>query len=333
MVRKGFVLGVALVALLVLLWATGGVVAGPPRPEGEDEISAQGDVEASAAVTWGINYQGRLTDAAGNPVPDGNYTIHFRLYDVSSGGTPLSTDTDTVSVSNGLFNAHLEFDPGSYGGYFNGQALWLGIEVGTDGEMTPRQLIRPVPYALSLRPGAEIKGETDEPVIKGQNDGHGDGVHGIAGWYGTIGVYGESGFGIGVKGQGEIGVSGQGSVGPGVEGRGGPVGVSGYSANGVGVMGMSDNSHGVYGQSDSTSPGIAGVHGLGATSSGLSITQEAGVLGDAAGGFGVAGLSNSSYGGYFESKLYHGIYAKSGSAYYAAIRAVNTGSGDGAYGV
>ena len=30
MVRKGFVLGAALVVLLVLLWATGGVVAGPP---------------------------------------------------------------------------------------------------------------------------------------------------------------------------------------------------------------------------------------------------------------------------------------------------------------
>jgi len=101
MVRKRFAFVAALVALLVLLWATGGVVAGPPRPEAEGEISAQGDVEASAAVTYGINYQGRLTDAAGNPVPDGSYTIHFRLYDVPSGGTPLSTDTDPVSVSDG----------------------------------------------------------------------------------------------------------------------------------------------------------------------------------------------------------------------------------------
>jgi len=359
MVCKRFALGAAFVALLVLLWATGGVVAGPP-PEGPG-----GEITIAAIVPSSINYQGRLTDADGNPL-DGTYTMRFVLHD-SEEITLWDSGDMSVPVANGLFNVELDVDPGD----FNGQELWLVVFV--DGEaLLPRQQILPVPYALSLRPGAQIEGDGTDPVttvinhglgaaIRAQGaakgieatgmtgiEGEGDvGVRGIgilgSGVVGTVsgeanispgvlgenpnysgvGVEGHAGFGIGVKGQGEIGVSGQGSVGPGVEGRGGPVGVSGHSDIGVGV----------YGQSDSTSPGIAGVYGLGAASSGLSISQEAGVLGDAAGGFGVAGLSNSSYGGYFESKLYHGVYAKTGSAHYAAIRAVNTGSGDEAYGV
>lgn len=181
MVRKRFALVAAFVALSVLLWATGGVVADPPSPETEGEISAQGGVE-SAAVTWAINYQGRLTDAAGNPVPDGNYTIHFRLYNVDSGGTPLSTDTDTVSVSDGLFNAYLRFAPASYGGHFDGRALWLGIEVGSDGEMTPRQTILPVPYALSLRPGAVISNTDTTGHGLDVWSAAGGGRHGTALW-------------------------------------------------------------------------------------------------------------------------------------------------------
>jgi len=208
----------------------------------------------------------------------------------------------SVPVANGLFNVELDVDPGD----FNGQELWLVVFV--DGEaLLPRQQILPVPYALSLRPGAQIEGDGADPVTTVINHGLGAAIR-------------AQGAAVGIEATGMTGIEGEGDVG--VRGSG-PVGVWGQSAIGPGV----------YGQSDSTSPGIAGVYGLGAASSGLSISQEAGVLGDAAGGFGVAGLSNNSYGGYFESKLYHGVYAKTGSAHYAAIRAVNTGSGDEAYGV
>jgi hypothetical protein len=53
-----------------------------------------------------------------------------------------------------LFNKELNFDQS----YFDGRALWLGVKVGADPEMTPRQEFRPVPYALSLVPGAKIIG-------------------------------------------------------------------------------------------------------------------------------------------------------------------------------
>ena len=42
---------------------------------------------------------------------------------------------------------------------FTGQALWLSIDV--NGQtLSPRQEILPAPYALSLRPGADIVGES-----------------------------------------------------------------------------------------------------------------------------------------------------------------------------
>jgi hypothetical protein len=43
--------------------------------------------------------------------------------------------------------------------------LYLGIEVGSDGEMTPRQPIYAVPYAWSLRPGATISSTIGSDAI------------------------------------------------------------------------------------------------------------------------------------------------------------------------
>jgi hypothetical protein len=76
-------------------------------------------------------------------------------------------------------------------------------------------------------------------------------VLGVATGYDSIGVYGQSGFGTGVRGEGEIGVYGQSSVGPGVEGQGI-----------VGVHGMSDVGTGVYGYSTSGTAISAGGTGI-----------------------------------------------------------------------
>ena len=147
MVRKRFAFVAALVALLALLWATGGVVAGPPAEGPGGEVTIAGTVASK------ISYQGRLTDSAGNPL-DGTYTMQFQLYDAQSGGTMLwDSGAQSVQVTDGLFNVELGVDQSD----FNGQELWLAVFV--DGEaLLPRQQILPVPYALSLRPGARISG-------------------------------------------------------------------------------------------------------------------------------------------------------------------------------
>jgi len=109
-------------------------------------------IVAAAPSTRNITYQGILENSGGNPLT-GPYSMTFRLYNVTSGGTALSTDTHSISVDKGLFTTQLTFDPS----YINGQALWLGMTVGKDPEMTPRQEIRPVPYALNLVPATRTR--------------------------------------------------------------------------------------------------------------------------------------------------------------------------------
>ena len=107
--------------------------------------------DAPVSIIWEV--QGRLTDAAGKPI-NGTRTITMRLYDVSSGGVPLCEDPDTVSVVNGLFTFAFDF---CTTGDISGTQLYLGMQVqGEAAEMTPRQPIRPVPYAASLVNNAVI---------------------------------------------------------------------------------------------------------------------------------------------------------------------------------
>jgi hypothetical protein len=108
---------------------------------------------AQAAVPPTISYQGVLTDAGGNLVPDGSYDMTFRIYDVASGGTALFTEPHTganqVAVAAGGFSVilgglvplTLPFDAPYY----------LGVEIGAAGELAPRVPLTAGPYSLSLR--------------------------------------------------------------------------------------------------------------------------------------------------------------------------------------
>jgi len=126
------------------------LVLGPPRG-------------LRAGATWPtlLNYQGHLNTAAGNAVTDGPYTIVFTLYTAATAGTQVWQETQTVQVTKGLFNAVLgsvtslaTITPGSFS-----NDLWLGVKVGTDAEMTPRQQLLQAAYAensqtlLGLVPG------------------------------------------------------------------------------------------------------------------------------------------------------------------------------------
>jgi len=103
---------------------------------------------SAADIPQFIKYQGRLTDSAGTPL-DGSYNFTFTLYDDATGGSSLWTESQVVSVSDGLF--HTSF--GANGGnlltqsVFNSAEVWLGIAVDTNSEFTPRERISAVPYA------------------------------------------------------------------------------------------------------------------------------------------------------------------------------------------
>lgn len=104
-------------------------------------------VPCMSAVPDHISYQGRLTDDTGTLVPDGAYSITFSLYDASD--TLLWSETQgSVSVSDGLFSVQIGQDPVSNPfPSFDGE-MFLGIKVGSDAEMTPRQALSSVPFAM-----------------------------------------------------------------------------------------------------------------------------------------------------------------------------------------
>jgi hypothetical protein len=157
--KKLFFLVLSVVTLLAV--SVSFATAQEPLPP-DDDPSAVG-VKASVMDDI-VPIQGRLTDASGNPVPDATYTIIASIYDVSTGGIARCTDTDTVTVTNGLFNMDMDYCTAAD---INGDRLYLGIKVGADAEMTPRQTINAVPYAWNVRPGAILKGADSYIFVPG----------------------------------------------------------------------------------------------------------------------------------------------------------------------
>lgn len=100
-----------------------------------------------------INYQGKLTDTDGKPVSDGAYSVTFRIYDQGAGGSPLWYETQSLTTQKGIFSTqigatkdlNLSFD----------KPYYLGIQVGSDAEMTPRQPFSSSAYAFESAHAAE----------------------------------------------------------------------------------------------------------------------------------------------------------------------------------
>ncbi len=112
----------------------------------------------AASVPSYINYQGMLTDAAGQPETTGIKKLTFNIYDAATGGNLVWGPQvfTTVPVINGTFNIILgEKDTAlrPIVDAFNTDARFLGIivdevdqSVGT--EIVPRQQILSAPYAI-----------------------------------------------------------------------------------------------------------------------------------------------------------------------------------------
>lgn len=101
-----------------------------------------------ASAPQQISHQGYLTDSNGNPVLDGDYLIGFAIYDIQTGGTALWNESQTVTVTNGVYNVILG-QPGNLldSAVFDGD-IYLGITVESDSEMTPRKKLTSTAFSL-----------------------------------------------------------------------------------------------------------------------------------------------------------------------------------------
>lgn len=124
---------------------------------------------ASAATTLPtkMNFQGRLTNSAGNILSDGTYNMKFRIYDASSGGTlqwsedRLVSATQGVTVTNGQFSVQLGSITSLPASIFISNSLYFEVELPTpatatssspswtEGPMTPRDQMATSAYAYN----------------------------------------------------------------------------------------------------------------------------------------------------------------------------------------
>lgn len=112
----------------------------------------QPQATAPNALPATITYQGKLTDATGTPVT-GEVDMTFSLYDVLTVTTSLWSEAYTgenaIPVQEGEFTVHLgSINPISNTVWQN-SPLYLGIRVGNDPEMTPRESLAAVPWAMT----------------------------------------------------------------------------------------------------------------------------------------------------------------------------------------
>ncbi|MBC7709103.1 MAG: hypothetical protein H7203_03510 [Rhizobacter sp.] len=101
---------------------------------------------AQAQIPRTISYQGYLTSTNGAATSSATLPMLFNIYSGLTGGAALHSETQNVTVSNGIFNVLLgtstalilPFDAPYY----------LGVTVGTDAEMAPRRPLAASPYAI-----------------------------------------------------------------------------------------------------------------------------------------------------------------------------------------
>lgn len=122
-------------------------------------------LQALPAFADTINFQGKLTDPSGQPIT-GNHTVRFSLYGSATSGTAVWTEAQTAAVSDGVFSVQLGAQTALPETIFN-QPRYLGIKVGVDSEMTPRQAMSSVPYAFNA---STLQGQTVSAIVNAAKD-------------------------------------------------------------------------------------------------------------------------------------------------------------------
>jgi hypothetical protein len=277
--------------------------------------SLSAELYGGPPLTDSFTYQGYF-EYSGNPA-NGNFDFRVTIWDLETLGTEIASCQvfDNIFVQDGLFTFHLLPDT-LMDQVFNGEPRWLQVAVRQSGTTTwttlPRQPITAVPYAWSLRPGADIEGATSDYTLSLANSGS------------SGALYASSSRVTGVTISAEHTTDGYAVLG---STNGGYPAVGGHNGGGgSGLYGFSETGHGIWGYTDTDqASGVVGVQ-TGYSSSDLSDGwyRPGGLFGGRNGvvgitktdtGYGVFGISKavSGYAGYFLSDLANGVAISSPS--------------------
>jgi hypothetical protein len=171
------------------------------------------------AVPSTMTQQGLLLDQNNNPV-SGSQTFTFTIYSSASGGASdvLWTEQQTITLESGYFSTQLGSVTPIPTTVFGGGTVYLGITVGTDPEMTPREPMTSVPYALVAQ---NVTGDINPTsvTINGKEV-----INASGQWVGATGGFGSTGS------QGPAGPTGTAGA-TGATGGTGPTGPQGATGN------------------------------------------------------------------------------------------------------
>lgn len=130
-------------------------------------VSFPQSANALTTVPTKMNFQGRITDNAGNILANGTYNMRFKIYDAATAGTlqwsedRLVSASQGVSVTNGQFSVQLGSISSLPESIFTNTGLYFEIELPspgtatssspswTEGPMTPRNQIATSAYAFN----------------------------------------------------------------------------------------------------------------------------------------------------------------------------------------
>jgi hypothetical protein len=210
-------------------------------------IAAAGTAKAQGPGS-AFTYQGELKQ--GTTVVSGTADLRFRLYDAATGGNQIGLEQSVLaaSMSDGRFTVNLDFGAPA----FAGAARFLEIDVrvpagsGAYTTLTPRQALRPAPYAmyaLSGNPGPTGPSGPTGP----------QGATGSQGPQGNQGVPGPTGSPGAPGAQGPAGPAGP----TGSQGVPGPTGASPFTLNGTSAVYTAGN----VGIGSSTPAGLLEIQG------------------------------------------------------------------------
>ncbi len=96
-----------------------------------------------------LSFQGVIKNSDGTAVDNGNYSITFKLYETSSGGTAIWSETQgSVAVNGGIYSVLLGENTPLNAAF--DKTYYLSMSVDGGAEIVPRIRLTSSPYALAL---------------------------------------------------------------------------------------------------------------------------------------------------------------------------------------
>lgn len=169
-------------------------------------LTSEQKTEAATTLPTKMNFQGRITNSAGNILANGTYNMRFKIWDSLSGGSSVWSEdrlvsaTQGVTVTNGQFSVQLGEITSLPASVFNSNSRYFEVELPTpatatsssptwtEGAMTPRNQLATSAYAYNAETLDGIDGASFAQIGTGNAFSGANTFSGTSGFTNTVDV-------------------------------------------------------------------------------------------------------------------------------------------------